>query len=64
VFICFQHEEASTEMFEHLLNENNLRPVFAKYKLGESDILFIKEQIAGPCKDRRDQVNVFLTVYI
>jgi len=35
-------------MFEHLLEENNLRPVFESYRLTPSDIIFIKEQIAGP----------------
>ena len=35
-------------MFDHLLEENGLRDVFASFNLGEKDISFIKEQIAGP----------------
>ena len=35
-------------MFEHLLEENHLHIEFQKYGLTETDILFIKEQIAGP----------------
>lgn len=35
-------------MFDHLLNENALRPEFERFGLMEKDIVFIKEQIAGP----------------
>ena len=51
VIICdsiIQHEGASVMMFEHLLKVNNLREELEKYGLGETDIVFIKEQIAGP----------------
>jgi hypothetical protein len=61
VLMYFQHEKASVEMFEHLITENELRSVFLENGLGEQDIQFIKEQIAGPCKDRAEQVTVFLT---
>ena len=43
-----QHEKDSVMMFEHLLEANDLREDFEKYGLGEIDIVFIKEQIAGP----------------
>ena len=45
-----QHEQASVMMFEHLINANDLRKEFEKYDLDETDIVFIKEQIAGPSK--------------
>lgn len=35
-------------MFEHLLKENFIHEEFEKYGLTEMDIIFIKEQIAGP----------------
>ena len=35
-------------MFNHLLDENNLRVEFERCGLGEEDIVFILEQIAGP----------------
>jgi deoxynucleoside triphosphate triphosphohydrolase SAMHD1 len=51
-------------MFDHLIKENNLLPAFASYGLEEKDILFIKEQIAGPCKDSKDQVNMLVAIFI
>ena len=35
-------------MFDHMLTSNSLRGEFDKYGLTEQDIIFIKEQIAGP----------------
>ena len=35
-------------MFDHLIEVNNLCPEFEKQGLRENDIMFIKEQIAGP----------------
>ena len=35
-------------MFEFLLEANNLQPEFERFGLGETDIKFIEEQIAGP----------------
>ena len=35
-------------MFDHLLSENGLGPEFERFGLTEEDIVFIKEQIAGP----------------
>ncbi|XP_054429762.1 deoxynucleoside triphosphate triphosphohydrolase SAMHD1 [Pteronotus mesoamericanus] len=47
--VKWKHEEGSVNMFEHLINSNDLRPVMEKYGLiPEEDICFIKEQIIGP----------------
>ena len=35
-------------MFNHLIKSNDLYDEFQKYGLGEKDIQFIREQIAGP----------------
>ena len=35
-------------MFDHLLSENGLGPEFERFGLTGEDIVFIKEQIAGP----------------
>jgi len=43
-----QHEDASVEMFDHLVKSNNLLYEFAKYSFVDRDLDFIKEQIAGP----------------
>ncbi|KFP82650.1 Deoxynucleoside triphosphate triphosphohydrolase SAMHD1, partial [Apaloderma vittatum] len=44
-----QHETASVEMFEHLITSNQLEEVMKSYGLVlEEDMIFIKEQIAGP----------------
>ena len=42
-----QHEDASVKMFDHMMNENKLDPIFKFYKLVEKDLVFIKELIAG-----------------
>ena len=42
-----QHEDASVKMFDHMMNENKLDPIFKFYKLVEKDLIFIKELIAG-----------------
>lgn len=49
VFSPLQHEQASVEMFDHLVEVNGLKPVMVKYglKLPE-DLVFIREQIVGP----------------
>ena len=40
-------------MFEHLLEVNpNVREEFEKYGLEDKDIIFIKEQIAGPLNSK------------
>ena len=47
-------------MFDHMIEVNNLRSEFMKHDLEESDIVFIKEQIAGPLESemRSQQTNV------
>ena len=49
----WRHERASIMMFDHLLESNNLRPVFKHHGLSERDIVFIKEMIYGelPAED-------------
>lgn len=42
-------------MLDHLLEENNLRLEFSRYGLHEQDIVFIKEIIAGPLRDKEEQ---------
>ena len=45
-------------MFEHLLESNNLNVEFERCGLGDKDIQFIKEQIAGPLEsEMSSQLN-------
>jgi len=44
----WKHEQASVEMFDHMIKENGLRPLFHAVGLQDVDITFIKEMIAGP----------------
>ncbi|KAJ8370629.1 hypothetical protein SKAU_G00106570 [Synaphobranchus kaupii] len=45
----WKHEKASVAMFDHLIAVNNLEPVMKQHGLVlPEDLLFIKEQIAGP----------------
>nr|KAF6358993.1 SAM and HD domain containing deoxynucleoside triphosphate triphosphohydrolase 1 [Pipistrellus kuhlii] len=47
----WKHEQGSVDMFEHLINSNDLKPVMERYGLiPEDDVIFIKEQIIGPPK--------------
>lgn len=46
-------------MFDHMLEENNLREEFIKYGLNEQDITFIKEQIAVPPKESEVVSNIY-----
>uniref|UniRef100_G1NXD5 Deoxynucleoside triphosphate triphosphohydrolase SAMHD1 n=1 Tax=Myotis lucifugus TaxID=59463 RepID=G1NXD5_MYOLU len=47
----WKHEQGSVDMFEHLINSNDLKPIMEYYGLiPEEDITFIKEQITGPPK--------------
>lgn len=49
--IKWKHEQGSVDMFEHLINSNDLKPIMERYGLiPEEDIIFIKEQIIGPPK--------------
>ncbi|XP_047445415.1 deoxynucleoside triphosphate triphosphohydrolase SAMHD1-like [Mugil cephalus] len=49
----WKHEDASIEMFDHLVESNNLREVMRMkpYSLDKNDEIFIKEMINGPLKD-------------
>ena len=42
-------------MLDHLLEENELRLEFRRYGLNERDIVFIKEMIAGPLQEHREE---------
>ncbi|KAM4692508.1 deoxynucleoside triphosphate triphosphohydrolase SAMHD1 [Rhinophrynus dorsalis] len=45
----FKHESASVDMFDHLVKSNGLEDVMKEYGLRlPEDLIFIKEQIAGP----------------
>ncbi|KAG7477935.1 hypothetical protein MATL_G00074830 [Megalops atlanticus] len=45
----WKHEIASVQMFDHLVQVNDLEPVMEQYGLVlPEDLVFIKEQIAGP----------------
>ncbi|XP_038069851.1 deoxynucleoside triphosphate triphosphohydrolase SAMHD1-like [Patiria miniata] len=51
----WKHEKASVDMFDHLIEANQLIDVFAKYGLDAQDINFIKELIKrGKKKPLRD----------
>ena len=50
-FFSTQHEDASVNMFDHMMKVNNLLPSFAKYNLTEIDVIFVKELIAGTALD-------------
>ncbi|KAL7864489.1 hypothetical protein AOLI_G00159090 [Acnodon oligacanthus] len=49
--VKWKHENASVEMFDHLVKVNNLKPEMEKYGLTTNDLTFIKEQIKGPQDD-------------
>ncbi|XP_070797748.1 deoxynucleoside triphosphate triphosphohydrolase SAMHD1 [Pituophis catenifer annectens] len=50
----WKHEQASVQMFEHLIDSNNLKPDMEQYGLQlDEDIHFIKEQIASPVEEER-----------
>ena len=44
-------------MLDYLIEDNGLKDVFAQYGLGEQDITFIKEQVAGPNKVFANHTN-------
>ncbi|XP_032074842.1 deoxynucleoside triphosphate triphosphohydrolase SAMHD1-like [Thamnophis elegans] len=49
----WKHELASVQMFEYLIDSNNLKPDMEKYGLQlDEDIQFIKEQIASPVEEK------------
>ena len=47
LFFATQHEMASVEMFQHLIDVNALKEEFANYKLEDEHIAFIKALIKG-----------------
>ena len=46
----WRHEQASVEMFDHMVEANGLKEEFERWGLGTNDITFVKEQIAGPLR--------------
>jgi len=59
-----QHEDASVQMFRHLLQHNNLDEVFREHGLTEPDIVFIEEQIVGPRNSSSTVSSIFKRSYI
>lgn len=54
--ITWKHETASLSMFDHLVEENGLRPIMEQHGLVlPEDLDFIKEQIAGPLQNTASQ---------
>ncbi|XP_021349063.1 deoxynucleoside triphosphate triphosphohydrolase SAMHD1-like, partial [Mizuhopecten yessoensis] len=49
--VDWEHEEASVDMFDHLVKKNGLDTEFDKYGLTDMDRTFIKEQIKGPSEE-------------
>ena len=43
-----QHEDASVQMFDHMVRSNGLWREFKMYNFEDKDLVFVKEQIAGP----------------
>uniref|UniRef100_A0A3Q3F3B2 HD domain-containing protein n=1 Tax=Labrus bergylta TaxID=56723 RepID=A0A3Q3F3B2_9LABR len=51
-----KHERGSRLMLDHLVEQNNFKPTMKKYGLKpEEDITFIKEMIAGPLQESKEQ---------
>lgn len=44
---CIQHENASIDMFDHMIEENDLLSSFHGANLKEPDLMFIKALIEG-----------------
>ena len=62
--MCYsQHEDASLEMFDYLIERNNLRSLLLK-ELSENDLVFIKELIKHPDPDPTDDVSITLLLAI
>nr|XP_020516712.1 deoxynucleoside triphosphate triphosphohydrolase SAMHD1-like isoform X2 [Labrus bergylta] len=52
----WKHERGSRLMLDHLVEQNNFKPTMKKYGLKpEEDITFIKEMIAGPLQESKEQ---------
>ena len=56
IFFLLQHEDASVQMFDYLVHDNDLIGAFEKYNLSDVDREFIKEQIRGPSKNMKTKV--------
>ncbi|XP_061604493.1 deoxynucleoside triphosphate triphosphohydrolase SAMHD1 isoform X1 [Phyllopteryx taeniolatus] len=53
--IAWKHEKASLDMFDYLVEKNNLKPLMEQYGLVlAEDLIFIKELIAGPLDKDED----------
>ena len=63
--MCYsQHEVASVEMFDYLINNNNLRNVLLE-ELTEDDLEFIRELIKPPkARDNVSTIHSMLIKYI
>ena len=64
-----QHEDASVAMFDHLVDQNELKNLMEQHGLVlPEDLDFIKEQIAGPIDKTPGKVSVtavsFVTINI
>lgn len=63
--LLLQHEDASVDMFRHIVEKNDLKNIKFKdnqldiYQLGDQDMLFIEELFAGPKKKNIEQVTQF-----
>ncbi|XP_054651205.1 deoxynucleoside triphosphate triphosphohydrolase SAMHD1 isoform X2 [Dunckerocampus dactyliophorus] len=56
--ITWKHEKASIDMFDHLVNSNNLKPLMEQHGLClPEDLDFIKELFAGPLTTNPGQVE-------
>ena len=61
----WRHERASIMMFDHLLESNNLRPVFQRHGLDDRDIIFIKEMIYGELPpEKKNEVGVVAACWL
>ena len=59
-----QHEDASVDMFDHLIRVNDLQSSFDQYDITATDLVFVKEQIAGPidteqCSSQMQSVSCY-----
>ena len=52
-------------MFDHLIQVNDLQSAFDQYGITDTDLVFVKEQIAGPidteqCSSQMESVSISL----
>ena len=52
-------------MFDHLIQVNDLQSAFDQYDITDTDLVFVKEQIAGPieteqCSSQKQSVSISL----